>query len=471
LWNRTLAANEKLFMNIELKSFSGPGRCAMTLLLAGCLAAAAQDVGVFTPTGSLNDARVYHTTTLLANGQVLVAAGQDTNGFTLAAELYDPATGYWTPTGGLNNARAYHTATLLANGQVLVAGGDDFIYGLLSSAELYDPATGAWSYTGDLNSQRYLHTAILLPSGQVLVVGGYAGYGVEGGQNVYGDHTSAELYDPTTGAWSFTGDIDQERDFPTATLLANGKVLLTGGDDNNGYPLASVELYDPATGRWTRTGSLGTARDGDTVTLLPNGKVLVAGGDDTNNDYLVSAELYDPATGAWSPTGSLNDARGWHTATLLPNGKVLVAGGDATGNSAELYDPATANWTRTGSLGTARDSHTATLLPNGQVLIAGGYDDYGYPSASAELYGPALSFLNPIFNHPVKLGDGSFQFGFAFTSGPGYSVLASPDLAAPLNSWKYLGPAIETPSGSGLFQFTDPQAPNYPQRFYRVSLP
>ena len=137
-------------MKIKLKSFPGPGRCAMTLLLAGCLAAAAQDVGVFTPTGSLNDARVYHTTNLLPNGQVLIAGGQDTNGFTLAsAELYDPATDYWTPTGSLNDARAYHTATLLANGQVLVAGGDDFIYGLLSSAELYDPATGAWSYTSN----------------------------------------------------------------------------------------------------------------------------------------------------------------------------------------------------------------------------------------------------------------------------------------------------------------------------------
>jgi N-acetylneuraminic acid mutarotase len=443
----------------------------MTLLLAGCLAAAAQDVGVFTSTGSLITARVYHTTTLLANGQVLVAGGQDNNSYLGYAELYDPATGYWIPTGSLNNAREYQTATRLANGQVLVVGGEDWIYGLLSSAELYDPATGAWSYTGDLNSQRFVHTAILLPSGQVLVVGGYAGYGVEGGQNVYGDHTSVELYDPTTGTWSFTGDIDQERDSPTATLLANGKVLLAGGDDKNG-PLASVELYDPATGRWTRTGSLGTARDGDTVTLLPNGKVLVAGGDDTNNDYLTSAELYDPATGSWTPTGSLNEERAWHTATLLPNGKVLVAGGDDNGNSAELFDPATANWTRTGSLGTARDSHTATLLPNGQVLIAGGYDyDDGNPSASVELYDPALSFLNPTFNNPIILGDGSFQFGFINASGPSYSVLASPDAGAPMNSWLNLGAATEMPVGSGLFQFTDPQAPNYPQRFYRVSSP
>ena len=131
-------------------------------------------------------------------------------------------------------------------------------------------------------------------------------------------------------------------------------------------------------------------------------------------------------------------------------------------------------FTPTGSLNEARDSHTATLLPNGQVLIAGGYDysydnNFGNPSASVELYDPALSFLNPTFNHPIILGDGSFQFGFINASGPSYSVLASPDVAAPMNSWLNLGAATEMPAGSGLFQFTDPQAPNYPQRFYRVS--
>ena len=71
----------------------------------------------------------------MTNGKVLVAGGIGDNGILDSAELYDPATGYWTPTGSLNDARVYHTATLLPNGQVLVAGGDDDNGDTFASAE------------------------------------------------------------------------------------------------------------------------------------------------------------------------------------------------------------------------------------------------------------------------------------------------------------------------------------------------
>ena len=115
-----------------------------------------------------------------------------------------------------------------------------------------------------------------------------------------------------------------------------------------------------AANRWSATGALSTARDYHTATLLPNGKVLVVGG--YNGSYLSSAELYDPVTGTWTATGALSTARRSHAATLLPNGKVLVAGGwngSIPLSSAELYDPATGVWTATGALNTARSSHTA----------------------------------------------------------------------------------------------------------------
>ena len=91
-------------------------------------------------TGSLSAARQYHTATLLPNGNVLVAGGENSNGFLSSAELYHPAMGLWSATGSMGTARESHTATLLPNGKVLVAGGYNGSY--LSSAELYDPGLG-----------------------------------------------------------------------------------------------------------------------------------------------------------------------------------------------------------------------------------------------------------------------------------------------------------------------------------------
>src|SRR5207253_10746559 len=109
-------------------------------------------------------------------------------------------------------------------------------------------------------------------------------------------------------------------------LLPRGKHLVVAGF-NLGGCIARAELYDPATGTWTATDRLATARSNHTATLLPNGKVLVTGGTNSCFCALASAELYDPAAGSWTATGSLATARYYHTATLLPDGKVLVAGG------------------------------------------------------------------------------------------------------------------------------------------------
>ena len=108
--------------------------------------------------------------------RVLVTGGANYADCALAsAELYDPATGTWSVTGTLNAARGWHTATLLPNGDVLVAGAcNDGIYcgSRNSCAELYNPATGTWRVTGELNTPRFYHAATLLPDGQVLIVGG-----------------------------------------------------------------------------------------------------------------------------------------------------------------------------------------------------------------------------------------------------------------------------------------------------------
>ncbi|MEK7810294.1 MAG: PKD domain-containing protein, partial [Pseudomonadota bacterium] len=268
--------------------------------------------------------------------------------------------------------------------------------------------------TGSMNTARSAATATLLTNGKVLVTGG---------GNISGILANAELYDPTTYTFTQTGSMGAGRHFHTATLLPNGKVLLAGGIGNGGS-LVSAELYDPVTGTFAPTGSLGAGRHSHTATLLPNGKVLLAGGRCINCGTHASSELYDPATGTFTPTGSMSLARTFHTATLLANGKVLLAGGVTIGaflDSAELYDPTTGLFTPTGSMGagTGGQSHTATLLPNGKVLVTGGY--FGGIVAYAVLYDPTTNTFTPT----GSLGTGGRAYHTATLLPNGMVLIAS----------------------------------------------
>src|SRR3989440_1721119 len=203
--------------------------------------------------------------------------------------------GSWSVTGSLNTARYLHTAALLSNGMVLVAGGYDSNTHVLASAELYDPVSGSWTFTGNLNTARTVKNATLLTNGMVLVAAGSTNSGIL---------ASAELYDPVSGSWTLTGSLNNGRSANTATLLPDGKVLVAAGDDitSPSPPIASAELYDPESGTWTFTGSLNTARDLHSATLLTNGMVLVAAGADINGKPTPNAGMYNPAAGSWRGT-------------------------------------------------------------------------------------------------------------------------------------------------------------------------
>lgn len=197
-----------------------------------------------------------------------------------------------------------------------------------------------------------------------------------------------------SGIVDVVGKLSQSRAVHRATLLDNGKVLITGGFSADRKSLASTEAFDPKSGEFFWCAKMNAERAGHSATLLPGGKVLIAGGLNESG-YLDSAEIYDPQTGDFTPVGKMTLPRSEHIAVLLNNGKVLIAGGVGKDwtflADAEIFDPATKNFTKTGNMMAARESHTATLLKDGTVLITGGHK--GRRAAmeiykSAEIYNP-----------------------------------------------------------------------------------
>jgi uncharacterized protein (TIGR03437 family) len=297
------------------------------------------------------------------------------------------STGTFTATGNMTTARAGHAATLLPNGKVLITGGWSPTvqgqYDSVASAELYDPSTGTFTATGNMITPRRSHTATLLPDGRVLIVGGFLG-----GNSLT---ASAELYDPATGTFTSLGDVSPttSEGWHTATLLANGKVLIAGLG-------ANARLYDPATGSFANAGTYADPGPGlvGTATLLPDGRVLITGC--TAGCGAGVTQLYDPATNTFSLTGGPKPGCGrgicWfvdvNTATLLSDGRVLIVGSDEYDwpADAELYDPSTGLFDSLGNTFAPHEFSTATLLPDGKVLIAGSQLPGGSGDPTVELY-------------------------------------------------------------------------------------
>src|SRR5688572_1701898 len=184
-----------------------------------------------------------------------------------------------------------------------------------------------------------------------------------------------------------TGQLNIERRSHTATLLENEKVLIIGGDNQNGM-VSQAEIFDPGTQMSVLVAPLISARTDHTATRLPDNRVLVIGGRDQTGS-LQSTEIYNPLTTSFLAGPAMMRARSGHTATILANDKILVTGGDLFGN-AEIYDSVTQSFSLvTGSLNTPRKFHSAILLQNGQVMIVGGVNAQGAVLNTAEVFDPA----------------------------------------------------------------------------------
>jgi len=188
-----------------------------------------------------------------------------------------------------------------------------------------------------------------------------------------------------SGQFSSDPPMSAARQGAASAVLADGRILVTGGKDSNG-PLASAEFLSGASG-----GTMATPRYGHIAVALTDGRVLVAGGRTTGDAVTNAAEIYNPGLGTWTPSAALLVARAGATATLLNDGRVFIAGGEGSGGAlqtTEIFDPASGQFTNGAPLSTVRKNHAAALLHDGRVLIAGGSNGTN-PLASMEIFNPA----------------------------------------------------------------------------------
>jgi hypothetical protein len=388
---------------------------ALTLLLAaGVVVAGAYLLdrrpilrGVFVPAGSLPTPATVAISR--PDGQILIFGGTATathglgslSGTPESIFLYDPAAGTSRVIGNTPTSVSY--AVPLADGRVLAIaldvpeGGGPGSSGF-SRAALVDPATGTVTQLGFLGPH-LVGAGVRLADGRVLLVGSADGT------------TDANVFDPATGTFAATGSTTRPMMQPTATLLADGRVLVVGDRE----PVA--ELYDPATGTFSQTGPMSGPHEAFTATLLLDGRVLVAGGWATNGTVVdgtffaseparlgTGAEIYDHATGQFSQVGPMVAPRVYHFAVALQDGRVLIGGGTSAADAdpgsggsvepaplvAELFDPATGGFLSTGTLSTPRFGAAAVRLADGRILVIGSVMPSGISFSPDFLTGTSL---------------------------------------------------------------------------------
>jgi len=281
-----------------------------------------------------------HSATLLNDGRVLIAGlGRARDADAQTAELYDPVKKTFTATGPMVQCRGWHAATLLGDGRVLLTGGLDSLGQPSASAELFDPATGSFSAAPyPMLHARAHHTATAVTGGCVLIVG----------------DDSAELYAEVNGRFVSTAAPRARRHRHAAVALTDGRVLVAGGY-SSGQPHAGTEEVWSPNNTWATLAGVGAAAGprtwyGPTATRLADGRVLLTGGSTFADPFQFSPSISGQsfivdAAGTQVSTlpGPANLERAFACAAALPSGQVVVAGGVGRGNKlpaeAKVYCP------------------------------------------------------------------------------------------------------------------------------------
>lgn len=282
------------------------------------------------------------------------------------------AAGAWTPRSSPPDVLEDGAVVVLPNGLVMVAGGIKSAgrnTAASAEVELYDPNRDVWSVAAPMPSPRYAASATVLANGFVLVAGGYGQLPADRFAAAPILATSV-LYDFTKNSWTATGELPYPETGATVSLLTDGRALLAGGTGPEGA-LADVSIFDPGRETWSRTSSMHSARLSASSVPLADGEVLVVGGTSGPGQILDDAELFDPSSDKWRLTPPMHAARFEAAILSLGDGRVLVAGGQTglgAGPGADIYDPRANTWSEPPSMPIGGIG-SAFKLANGNVLV------------------------------------------------------------------------------------------------------
>jgi hypothetical protein len=409
--------------------------CLILIFITGCTN---NKYGHFEKTGKLNQARRYHTATLLPDGNVAIIGGVSGFNTLTSIEIYLTKQGKFVDGGNINIDRAEHTATLLQDGNILVMAGDstrEYVERAVNSkmkrvilrdaktgefmtvvspekeekydqndpdrasvaqyVELYNPKTHTSKIVGKLKqTYRNPSTAVLLPNGKIFI------YGCS---NPY-----AEIYDPKTNTSKLTSQINYARSDSAITLLKDGRIFIAGGDvANTGRgrldktlpisptgllvkPTSFTEIYDFKVNKFILSQSMNEKRRCHSSILLLNGKVLIVGGENQEKPYenrmLYTAEVYNPKNNSFRLINNklLYPTCSTSRLSLLEKGEIILTGTFEKGSM--LFDTNKEIFLKTEKMNIKRDSHTSTILNDNNVLIVGGISQYTEAPKIAELF-------------------------------------------------------------------------------------
>jgi YVTN family beta-propeller protein/probable HAF family extracellular repeat protein len=296
-----------------------------------------------------------------------------------------------------------------------------------------------WQPAAPLPTAQYFGNAIAMADGAVLVAGGQAAGDVP--------IPKAASYDSKTNVWSPTPNMSGARSDSAAVTLADGRILITGGNQGSGRT-GGAEIFDPATRQWTVAAPMNSPRNRHTLTLLSDGKVLATGGYLTHSDpyqqYQRTAEVYDPVLDKWTAVADMAERRVGHSASRLPDGRVLIVGGADYAEykaTVEIFNPATGTFSSGPSLSERRYFHSVATLPDGRILIAGGMnffkqfnDALAYNPVTGQWQAAGVMSKPRVYFSMTLMADGRVLAAGGYS---GTAIIAATDVFDPnANSWQ-----------------------------------